>query len=319
MKRNVKDLKIIFMGTPHIAMEILAFLIDSNLNITCVVTQPDRPFGRKKETIPSLVKNMALQNEIEVFQTEKIDHETIAFFKEKKPDLIILVAFGILLPNELLEIPTFGSINIHPSLLPKFRGPSPIQTALLKGESQTGISIMLMSKKMDAGPILAQKKIEVGKNENYQELEKHIIEISKDLLLDTMKQWITKKITPKTQDESKASFCEIISKRDGFIDWKQTSYQIFNQYRAFSKWPKIYSFWNDKKSKKKIIFNQIQVTSQTFPEKKPGEIFQIDNKVLIATNNGAIILKIITPEGKNEMKIQEFVNGKPHFIGSKFE
>lgn len=319
MPRILKDLKIIFAGTPFLAKEILARLLDSEIKVLSVITQPDKPVGRSQIFQSPQVKQYARKKGLIIKQFKKLDQEAIEFVQSQKPDLIILVAYGLLLPKKLLEIPTLGSVNIHPSLLPKFRGPSPIQAALLAGERVSGVSIMLMDEKMDSGPILSQKQIKIDQNNSYSDLEKKVIEVSGKLLVQTLEKWINNEIDPTPQDDKLATYTKIITKKDGAIDWDRPSGEIHNQYRAFSVWPKIHSTWTEGGKQKRITFNTIGHNALFTHKKTPGEVFRNDSEILIATGQGVIIPTIIQLEGKKKMHIKDFLNGKPNFIGSVLE
>ncbi len=192
MSKTLKDLKIIFMGTPFFARELLANLVDDGIKISSVITGTNKPTGRKQISQSSQVKQYAQEKGLAVKQFKRLDQEALKFVQSQKPDLIILVAYGSLLPKKLLEIPVLGSVNVHPSLLPKLRGPSPIHAALISGQKTSGVSIMLMDEKMDSGAILSQKQIKIDQNDTYQELEKKVIEFSGNHLVQTLEKSINK-------------------------------------------------------------------------------------------------------------------------------
>ncbi len=310
--KKLPSLKTFLMGTPFFAKEIFSDLLKKGIPVSAVYTMPDRPVGRKKEIIFSEVKKLALEKNIPVRQPEKINAEEISWVREEKPDLIIVAAYGIILPKDLLNVPQFGCLNVHASLLPKFRGPSPIHAAILEEEKNSGTTIMLMDEGVDTGKILSQKKVEVKEKETYQKLEKKIIKASNEILVPTLTNWINKKIKARDQKESDATTTKMISKKDGLIDWNLPVRKIFAKHKAYYEWPKIYSFWQDKK----ITFNKIEISEEIVQEKKPGKIFEEDDIIKIQTGNGTVIPKIIQIEGKEEMKIKDFVNGKKDFIGS---
>lgn len=312
MKKNKNSLRIVFMGTSPFSKDMLEALIRSNHAIIAAYTQPDQKIGRKQILEKTPVKILAEANGIPVFDPHGLDEQAIRNLKEQDPDLIILVAYGKILPKAVLEIPKLGAINIHPSLLPKYRGPSPIQNALLNGDSATGTTIMLMDPGVDTGDILAQREIAVDQQDKYPELEKKLSALSAELLLETLPRLADGEITPRKQDDSQASYCQLIQKSDGKINWNQSAGSIFNKYRAFFLWPGIFTDWNGRRIKlNKIRLAQIESDSDT-----PGEVFQIDGTIYVKTKTGSIILEELQIEGKSNLPIKSFLNGYPDFIGA---
>ena len=305
------DMRIVFMGTSGFSAGILDSLIQDNYAITAVYTQPDKKVGRKQILEKTPVKVLAEKNNILVFDPHKLDDAEITILRSQNPDLIILVAYGKILPKAVLEIPRLGAVNIHPSLLPKYRGPSPIQNALLQGEKKTGTTIMLMDAGIDTGDILAQKEIEIAPEEIYSELEKKLLALSSQLLIETLPLWINKKIIPQKQNNSEASYCQLIQKSDGKIDWNIDADKIYNKYRAFFTWPGVFTLWQEKRLK----LNKIKLSSEKFESHKIGEIFQINDIIYVQAKSGAITLEEIQLEGKPNSKIKDFLNGHPEFIG----
>lgn len=300
------------MGTPSLSAEIFESLLEAGYNIVSVYSQPDKKVGRKQILEKTPVKLLAEKNNIPVYEPRKFDESAIELLRAQNPDLIILVAFGKILPKAALEIPRLGAINIHPSLLPKYRGPSPIQNALLNGEKITGTTVMLMDADVDTGDILAQQEISIDPDETYPELEKKLADLSSKLLLNTLPDWIRGKITPQTQNDSLASFCKLIQKADGKINWNAAAESIYNQYRAFFGWPGIFTLWNQKRLK----LNKIRLASDSFEGYKIGEVFQINDIIYVKAKTGAIILEEIQLEGKPNTQAIHFLNGYPNFVGS---
>lgn len=309
---NLNNLKIIFFGTPLFAKEILENLVKKKVPVSLVVTQPDKPVGRKQIITPSPVKSFAEENDTPIVQFDSISEKQIQFFETEKPDLFIVAAFGMILPKKLIELPRFGSINVHASLLPELRGPSPIHEALMQNKKETGTSIMLMDEGVDTGAVLTQKKVAIEDHDKYPQLEKKIIEASNEILVPTLENWIDDKIEPQQQDNSLATQTKMITKKDGLVDWNKSAYEIYGKFRAFCDWPKIHSLWN----KKKITLVEIGFDNSFSHVKKPGEVFHHDNKVAIATAKGAILPEKIQLEGKQVMAVDDFINGHPDFIGS---
>lgn len=317
---SLKNKKIFFFGTSFLAKKILCHLLENNLEIKCVITQPDKPAGRKKILKPSEVKIFAQQNNLPFKEYDKINKEALSFFRKEKPNLIITAAYGVILPKELVELPPLKCLNIHPSLLPKLRGAAPLQVALLKDLKETGVSVMLMDEKMDHGDILRQEKIPIENKDDYEKLENKIILALEEILIPTLENWQLGKIKPIPQNHDQSSFTKMISKKDGKIDWNESASEIYNQFRAFSRWPKTYSFWqkDEQQTPQKIIFENIEIEkSKKYSEKKNGEVLQmIDDKIAIKTKSGLIIIKELQLEGKKKTLMKNFVNGYPNFIGT---
>lgn len=309
---------IVFMGTPDFASIILESLIIENYPILAVVTQPDYKSKNKKEDFISPVKKIALEKNIPISQPEKLDEDFRNWLKELKPDLIIVAAFGKILPEKILEIPKYKSINVHASVLPKLRGSSPIQNALVEGLTETGVTIMIMDKGIDTGDILDQKKILITPEDDYISLAGKLAVLGSKLLTSTIPQWIDKKITPQKQDHQQATMCQLIEKRDGKISWEETATEIFNKFRGFRVWPGIFSFWENKGNLIKISFTEIDTAKEKVGEKHHlGEIFLYqESDIAIQTSDGLVIIKKLQLAGKNETSISDFINGYPNFIGS---
>jgi methionyl-tRNA formyltransferase len=312
MLENKKDLRIIFMGTPDISADIFAALLQDGYNIISAYTQPDKKVGRKQVVQKSPVKMLAEKNNIPVYDPHKLNETAIKQLCEQKPELIILIAYGKILPPAVLDAPRFGAVNIHPSLLPKFRGPSPIQNVLLNGEKITGTTIMLMDANMDTGAILKQVEVVVTATEKYIELEKKLTRLSIQTLLDTLPKWLAGEIVPQKQDDTSATYCKMIKKEDGQISWNDSAQTIYNKYRAFSTWPGIFTIWNNKRLK----LNNIKITATNITSHQNGEVFEIDNMIYVQTNYGMIELLEVQLEGKPNTKIVDFLNGHRDLIGS---
>jgi len=316
---TIKETKIIFMGTSFFAKEILKNLVENDLNIPLVVTQSDKPAGRKKELRPSEVKRFALKKNLEIAQFEKLDESAFEQIKSVQPQLVIVASYGMIIPESFLSEPEFGYVNVHTSLLPELRGPSPIQTALLKSSKETGVTIMKMDAGVDSGDILSQKKVSIAPKDKYPELEKKLIEKSNEILIPTLESYIQKEIKPQPQDHSLATFTKIIKKSDGKIDWEKPAEKTFDQFRAFYDWPQIYSYWENKKGKKKIALTEIKLHESQDDSKNNGEVYQKEDLILVKTPKGSISIKKIRLEGKPEMEIKNFLNGYPHLIGNILE
>ena len=310
-------IRTILIGTPEFAERIFRKFYDAlndQFEIISIITAPDKPVGRKQVLTPSPVKLWAQENNLSVLQPDKIRKpEWIEKIKELSPDLIILTAYGQIIPQEILAIPEHGALNIHPSLLPKYRGASPIQSVILNGEMETGVSLMIMDAEMDHGPILGNSKFEIRNSKiTYKELADELADSGANLLITTLPNYVNGKIKPQEQDHSQATFCKLIKKQDGKIDWNKPAEEIERMIRAFAGWPESYTNFDDKVLK---ILEADFEDKKT--EKKPGEVFLDENKNLsIQTGNGILILKTLQLEGKKPMSAKDFLNGHKEIIGT---
>lgn len=310
--------KIIFIGTPKFGAIILDGLIQDNLKPVLVVTAPDKPVGRKQILTPSPVKVLAEKYEISVLQSKKL-LTAARELSAVNPDLIIVAAYGQILPKEILEIPKYGSLNLHPSLLPRWRGASPVQSTILAGDKETGTTIILMDKKMDHGPIIAGGKLRI-KNEKwtYRKLEEELANLGAELLIKTIPKWIKKEIKPAVQDEADATYTKIIKKEDGKIDWKKPAQEIERQIRAFEKWPGSFCFWpkNGQKIRLKILKAETLIQSSHGPFGALGKTFQAsNNKIAVQTGKDFLIIEELQPESKKPQRSEDFLRGHPDFVG----
>lgn len=304
------------MGTPRFASEILKNLLVNGIKIDCVFTQPDRPVGRKRELIPTPVKRLSLEHNIEVIQYEKLDNDAVTFLKERKPDLIIVAAYGTILPKKVLDIPPFGCINVHASLLPELRGSSPIHNVIKLGKEETGVSIMLMDEGIDTGDVFLREAVKIERKDLYLELENKLIRASNKVLIPTLEKIIRKEIEAISQNNEEASGTRMIKKGDGKINWQlQGAEDIFNLYRAFHVWPKTYAFLKIGEQEKKITLTFEDYNNKEY-KKAVGKIFEEEDQILIQTRRGTLQLDTIQLEGKKEISVENFINGKPDFIGT---
>ncbi|MFA6296797.1 MAG: methionyl-tRNA formyltransferase [Patescibacteria group bacterium] len=306
----LKNIKTIFFGTPDFAVPTLNSLIKGT-NLIAVVTQPDKKVGRKQIFLPSPVKQIAIKNNIKVLQPQKIKEniEFINQIKDLNPDVIIVAAYGKIIPKDILNLPKYGCINIHASLLPKYRGASPIQTAILNGEKETGITIMVMNEKMDEGDIIAQKTEKIYNDDTSETLHNRLSKIGAEFLLKILPDYINKKITPKPQDNNQATYTRIIKKEDGKIDWQQNAKNILQQINAFYPWPSAYTFIDKKRFKitKASIINQDT-------KKQNGTIFIHENKIAVACFKNILVIDKWQPEGKKEIATSDYLRGNKNII-----
>ncbi|UXV36737.1 methionyl-tRNA formyltransferase [Staphylococcus simulans] len=297
--------RIIFMGTPDFSTKVLEMLIAKEDVIT-VVTQPDRPVGRKRVMTPPPVKEVALQNGIEVYQPEKISQsEDLQTLIDLKPDLIVTAAFGQILPKALLDAPRLGAINVHASLLPKYRGGAPIHQAIIDGEKETGVTIMYMAPKLDAGDIISQQAIDIEANDDVGSMHDKLSFLGADLLAKTLPDIINGTNERIEQNEEEATFASNISREDERIDWSKSAQDIYNHIRGLSPWPVAYTKLDDKNMK---LYQAHIVEGK---EGKPGEIIETTKKAIIVGtgSSDAIALTDIQLSGKKRMPTANFLSG----------
>jgi len=315
-------LRIIFVGTSSFGIPILKELISLEEDIIAVITQPDRPFGRGKRIQPSPIKELALNYGLYLFQPENINAESvIQKLKELKPDLIILISYGQILSGEVLNIPTRGCLNVHPSLLPRYKGSAPIQWTIIRGEGETGISFLFMNEKIDSGDIILQKKIKIMPEENYQELSKRLAIISAEMIkevLDKIKRGDFLKIT---QPQKKYFYARKINKIDCQINWNNRGVDIFNLIRGVTFIPGAYTEYKGKRIKitRALLLTKIEMNQGLF-NRKPGDIVKVEKEgiqVLAGDNTRIVIKRLILP-GTKEMEVSQFINGYHVKIGDSF-
>ena len=300
---------ILFLGTPQFAAPILEAL-HQHFQIIGVVTQPDRPVGRKLVLTPPPTKKTAEKLGLKVYQPEKAS-EIPGLIREDF-DFLITAAYGEYLPEKVLKMPKKDALNIHPSLLPKYRGATPMQSALLSGDTITGVSIIRMVKEMDAGEIFAQSEMEIDSQIKYPKLEEECSRIGAQLIAEVLQRY--ESICPVEQDASQVTHCKKIQKEDGIIDWeKETAQQIFNKLRAYTPWPGVYTFFKQQK----LSLLDYQPSNNESPSKAPpGTVFQMDGCTHIQCSVGSIVLTQIQLAGKKPTDIKSFVNGHPDFVGA---
>ena len=309
------ELKIVYMGTPEFSVGPLKEII-KDYDVEMVVTQPDKEVGRKKILTPSKVKEVALEKGIKVFQPTKI-REDYKEILDIKPDLIVTCAYGQIIPKELIDLPKYGCINIHASLLPEYRGGAPIHHAVIDGKDKTGITIMYMNEKMDEGDILYQREIDILDTDNTSSMFNKLSVLGSEMIREFIPRLINGEITPIKQDNSKATYAYNISKEDEKINFNDSSRNIFNKIRGLSDIPGGYSFLDNKRVK---IFGS-RIGNST--KGNPGEIINIyDDGIGVRTNDSEIILTDIQVEGKTRELVKNYLNGiqdKNSLIGKKFD
>jgi methionyl-tRNA formyltransferase len=312
-------IRTVFMGTPEFAEPILSALLERAYHIVAVYTRPDKPQGRNQSVRESPIKQRAEASRIAVEQPETFDAEAIEKLRAYRPDLIIVAAYGKILPASVLAVPGFGCINVHPSLLPKYRGPSPIQNAILAGETVTGTSVMLLDRGMDSGDILAQERLEMETDEMFPALSRRLAALSGTLLVETLPKWIGRSLQPQPQDASRATLCQLIEREDGHILWSDDAASIYNTFRALSLWPGAYVFWN-RREEQLLRIKLVRIARREHAPSDEhhhlGEVFLSGVDVVVQTSSGVIVLEEVQMEGKTILSIEAFVRGYPNIIGS---
>lgn len=304
-------MKIVFMGTPDFAVPTLKMLIDKH-EVAAVFTQPDRPKGRGQKLQMSPVKEIALLHNIPVYQPLKLknDTESLNIIKGISPDAIVVVAFGQILPKEILDIPKFGCINVHASLLPELRGAAPINWAIIRGNKYTGITTMKMDVGLDTGDMLLKEVIEIGSKETAGELHDRLMVIGGELLIKTLEMLDKNMIVPEKQDDTKSTYAPMLSKELGHIDWNKSSKDVYNLIRGVIPWPGAYFYYDDKMIK---IWKAERVKDI---KETPGKIIDVnEDGIKIACDDGAIVIKELQEVGGKRMDVLSYLNGHEIKIG----
>lgn len=304
--------KIIFMGTPDFSVPVLKRIIDEGYEVIAVVTQPDRPVGRKKVLTPPPVKVEAIKQGIPVYQPEKIrEKEELDKIIRLQPDLVVTAAFGQILPNELLETPKFGCINVHASLLPELRGGAPIHYSILQGKEKTGITIMYMAEKLDAGDILTQAEVIIEEEDNVGTMHDKLSQAGSDLLAETLPKLLNGELQPIKQDDEKATFAPNVKRSVEKIDWSIAGEAIYNHVRGLNPWPVAYTLLNGSVLK---VWQTKKIKDSNKAE--PGTITEVlDEGIIVATGNEtAILITELQPSGKKKMPAKDYLRGAGSFI-----
>lgn len=307
---------IVFMGSPAFAVPSLRSLMSNKYDISAVFTQPDKKTGRGQQVMACPVKQYAVAQGLKVIQPESFkDDGEVEKLRALDPDLIVVAAYGQILPDSVLEIPKYNCINVHPSLLPKYRGPSPIAAGILNGDAMTGVTIMLVEKKVDSGPILDQKEMEVGVDDTTDTLTMKLANLGAEMLVEIIPDWVSGRIQPVIQDESQATYTRMENKEDGKLHWSMSAIEIGRMVRAYHPWPGCFTNWNNARLK---IIRAIPL--QDTSGGNVGEVIFLPRggpaRVAVRTVNGLLGLITVQLEGKKEMPAADFVAGHHDFVGS---
>ncbi len=315
MDRDPETIRVIFMGTPEFAVPTLEALVDASFTeVVGVVTQPDRPAGRSQRLKASEVKQAALQHSLPLDQPASLHApETLAQLKAWRPDVIVVAAFGQILPPAVLDLPPCGCVNIHASLLPRWRGAAPTPAAIIAGDEVTGVTIMQMDEGLDTGPILAQREEPIRADDTWETLENRLAEAGAELLIETLPDYVAGRIAPQPQDEKAATFADRVQKSEGEIDWARPAVELARKVRAYTPWPGAYTTLHNKR------FKILRATPlpEWRVEAPPGEVCALgDGAVAVATGKGALRLEEVQLAGKRRMDIETFLCGQRDCVGS---
>ena len=299
-------MKVVFMGTPDFAVGALEALVEAGHEVVAVVTQPDKPKGRGKEMQQTPVKVCALKHNIEVFQPVKIKHkEAVEVLKGYGAELFVVAAFGQILSKEILDMPKYGCVNIHASLLPKYRGAAPIQWAILDGEKETGVTIMQMNEGLDTGDMLTKVIVPIEDTDTGESLFDKLAEAGAKLLIETIPQIESGEVTPQPQDDSLSTYAKMIKKEMGLIDWKKEAVVLERLVRGMNSWPSAYTHFNGKTLK--VWESEVEMGNHNAA---PGTVVEVTkNSIKVQTGQDLLVLKQIQLEGKKRMDVAAFLLG----------
>ena len=308
--------RVIFMGSPGFAVPCLEALIRSCYQVVAVYTQPDKQAGRGRVVASPPIKELAASRGLQVHQPDSLKDAAVADqIAALASDLIVVAAYGEIIPERILVTPRFGCINVHPSLLPQYRGPSPVATAILRGDKVTGATIILLDSGVDSGPVLSQKELPVSDEDTTGSLTARLAQLGSQLLVETLPLWVEGRLKPQPQDESQASYTRAMTKGDGEIDWRLPALELWRRVRAFDPWPGCYTWWQNRRLK----------ISQVVPlpaggSVQAGKVIALPQPspaaVGVESGDGVLGLLRVQLEGKREVSAEEFVRGQRSFIGS---
>ena len=300
-------MKLVFMGTPDFAVPCLEELINAGHEIVGVFTQPDKPVGRKRVMTPPPVKVCAEKNGITVYQPDSVrTEECLSLMKELNPDCVVVVAYGKIIPSDMLKLPKFGFVNVHGSLLPKYRGAAPIQWSIIDGEKKTGVTTMQMDDGIDTGDMLEVSETEIGENETAGELFDRLAEMGGKLIVSSLSKLEKGELTPIPQDHEKSNYAKIISKEMALIDFNMSAENVFNLIRGFNPWPIAYTIIGDKRLK---VFAAEKIGSVNG---KAGEVVSSDGTLTVAFGDGnGLRFTDVQLEGSKRMSATEMLKGRP--------
>lgn len=309
---------LIFFGTPDFALPSLEMLHHHGFAIAGVVTNPDKPAGRGHATRPGPVAHFARVHGLPLLQPESLrNEETRSELVALAPDYFIVAAYGKIIPPEILALAPLGSLNVHPSLLPKFRGASPIQSAILSGDAETGVTIMLLDEEMDHGPILAQRKIGIPPGITGPDLSNLLAHEGAGLLIHTIPLWLAGTVAPMAQDHARATYSKLLKREDGRLDWRKPAEILAREVRAFLGWPESFTFWHRDGNSLRLKVEEARAIPAIRLGAPPGTVSSSpEHAIAVETSQGSLAIVRLVPEGKRPMDAQEFLRGHREIIGA---
>ncbi len=304
-------MRIIFMGTPELSVGTLEALVEAGHDVCLAVTQPDKPKGRGKEMQPTPVKETAVRYGIPVFQPKKVrEPECVEYLKSFQAEVCVVVAFGQILPGEILDMTPYGCINVHTSLLPKYRGAAPIQWAIIQGEQVTGVTTMQMDEGIDTGDMLLTTEVPITPEETGESLHDKLAAAGAELAVRTLKELEAGTLTPKKQGESPTPYAKMLNKKMGNIDWNQPAAAIERLIRGLNSWPSAYTIWNGKVMKIWKAGVKSDETGDTVEKAAPGTILKVEkDSFCVQTGDGVLLVKEVQLPGKKHMDVCAFLRG----------
>ena len=310
-----REIRTVFMGTPDFALPTLQGLIEAGVNLCAVFTQPDRAKGRGRKLAAPPVKELATQHQIPVYQPEKLrSPDSVAVLRELAPDLIVVVAYGQILPKSVLDIPKYGCINVHASLLPRYRGAAPINMAIINGEKETGVTTMLMDVGLDTGDMLVKRATAIGPLETAGQLHDRLAVLGREAMEETLRQLCAGELKPEPQDDSQTCYASMMSKSDGRIDWAQNAETIHDLVRGLHPWPGAYTF----------LAGEMLKIADTLPHEEveglPGTIVSATERgILVSCGQRSLFIRSLQLPGKKWLSAAEFLRGRPIEPGVRLE
>jgi methionyl-tRNA formyltransferase len=313
-------MRIVFMGTPYFVVPVLDALVDSqDADVVGVYTPPDRPRGRGRSPEMPPVKARTLSLGLPVYQPATLRSAQVQEeLASLQPDVIVVAAYGKILPSRLLDLPPHGCLNLHPSLLPQHRGPSPVVTTILEGDSITGVTLMRLDQGMDTGPIIAQREHPVSPDDTAETLTRSLLKLGAGLLLENLRPWVEGRLAARPQDDAQATVTRKLERSDGEVDWRLSAIQLERRRRAYTTWPGLFTYWRDQVLK--LVEVAALPASVVSGSESPGTVVslpQAESPVGVATSDGVLGLKTLQLEGRRATTAQEFVRGYPQFVGSR--
>ncbi len=307
---EIKHMRVVFMGTPEFALPTLEGLIDSGVQIVGVFTQPDRPKGRGRKLVASPVKRLALEQGLPVFQPQRLrEKDAVKQVRELNPELIVVVAYGQILPQEVLDIPKYGCINVHASLLPRHRGAAPINKAIIDGDSTAGVTTMQMDAGLDTGAMLVKKSLNIFPNEDAEQLHDRLAQLGREGMDETLARLCAGTLVSEAQDDERSTYAPMLKKEDGLIDWSRSALDIHNQVRGLHPWPGAYTQLNGEVLK-------IADTRVAQESGEPGQILAIDKRgVVVACGEGSVQICQLQLPGKKMLAAADFARGAKLQLG----